>query len=235
MNEASSEMMIMVADIGNTRMVFGLYDDSSLVCHWQLSSARGMTADELALQLSGLFHQHGLDAGRVKGVMAASVVPQLDGVLTGACRTACGCVPAFLGTPEVKTGMAVDYKNPREVGAARIANAVAARNAFGSPVIIIDCGTATTFDIVSADGHYAGGLILPGMEVALAALSERAARLPEVSLARPSELIARDTVSSMQAGSYWSLVDGIAGIIRRLKAIDGYAAAPVIARKTGEL
>jgi type III pantothenate kinase len=137
--------------------------------------------------------------------------------------------PLFVGAASVKTGMAVDYKNPREVGADRIVNAVAAREAFGSPVIVLDCGTATTFDVVSPEGHYAGGLILPGMEVSLAALSGRAAKLPEVSFAASDELIGRDTAGSMQSGSYWAAVDGLSGIIRRLKAMPEYADAPVVA------
>ncbi|MDQ6960624.1 MAG: type III pantothenate kinase, partial [Mariprofundaceae bacterium] len=129
----------------------------------------------------------------------------------------------------VKTGMAVDYKNPREVGADRIANAVAAREQFGSPVIVMDCGTATTFDIVSPQGHYAGGLILPGVELALAALCRRAARLPEVSFGKMETLIGRDTVSSMQAGSYWGAVESLNGIIHKIHALAGYENAPVIA------
>ena len=136
---------------------------------------------------------------------------------------------AFIGSQEVKTGMAIDYKNPREVGADRIANAVAAREFSGAPVIVLDCGTATTFDIVSSQGHYAGGLIIPGMEVSLEALSQRAAKLPEVSIIRTDFLIGRDTVSSMQAGVYWSSVEGIRGLIRQLKEIGDYSDAPIIA------
>jgi len=165
----------------------------------------------------------------LQGILAASVVPHLDDVLKEACRKVFDVAPIFVGTGEIKTGMAVDYKNPREVGADRIANAVAAREQFGSPVIVMDCGTATTFDIVSPEGHYAGGLILPGMELALAALCQRAARLPEVSFGEADTLIGRDTVSSMQAGSYWGAVEALIGIIRKLHALADYADAPVIA------
>lgn len=156
-------------------------------------------------------------------------MPHLDELLCLACERVCGLKPVFVGTPEIKTGIAVDYKNPREVGADRIVNAVAARERYGAPVIVLDCGTATTFDIVSPEGHYAGGLILPGAEVALAALCRRAAKLPEVSLQRNHTLIGRDTVTSIQAGSYWATVDSIAGLIRRLRRLDGYAECPVIA------
>jgi type III pantothenate kinase len=219
----------LVADIGNTQMVFGLYEGDRLLSRWCLSSSRHLTADELGWQLFGMFKQSGHIASRLDGVMAASVVPHFDMALAEACRNICGKDVAFVGLPEVKTGMAIDYKNPREVGADRIANAVAAREICGSPVIVLDCGTATTFDIVSPEGHYAGGLIVPGMEIALDALSGRAARLPEVSIQRPSELIGRDTVGSMQSGSYWAMVDGLSGIIRRLHGQPGYEKAPVIA------
>jgi len=238
---------LLLVDIGNTCMVFGLYHGDVLTGHWQLSSEGNMTSDELALKLRGLkqwgrvlngtpsgssFDLHAiqnLTPLPIKGILAASVVPHLDDVLKEACSKVFGATPAFVGTSEVKTGMAVDYKNPHEVGADRIANAVAAREQFGSPVIVIDCGTATTFDVVSPEGHYAGGLILPGMELALAALSGRAARLPEVSFGRTDTLIGRDTVSSMQTGSYWGMVEALSGIIRRLHAIASYEDAPVIA------
>jgi len=220
---------MLVADIGNTQMVFGLYDDTTLLAHWRLSSARDYTPDELAWQLHGMFTQSGYAATSIAGIMVASVVPHLDEPLAGACQRICGQRPAFVGSAEVKTGMAVDYKNPREVGADRIVNALAAREKLGAPVIVMDCGTATTFDVVSPAGHYAGGLIIPGPEVALAALCRRAAKLPEVSLARMDELIGRDTASSMQAGSYWATVDALAGLIIRLRRQPGYQNAPVVA------
>ncbi|EAU54599.1 type III pantothenate kinase [Mariprofundus ferrooxydans] len=224
-----TDKLMLVADVGNTHMVFGLYDDTSLLAHWRLSSARDNTPDELAWQLHGMFVQSGYAATAVTGIMVASVVPHLDTPLAGACERICGLRPVFVGDPEVKTGMAVDYKNPREVGADRIVNAVAARERFGSPVIVMDCGTATTFDVVSAAGHYAGGLIVPGPDVALAALCLRAAKLPEVTLARTATLIGRDTATSMQAGSYWATVDALTGLIARLRSQPGYEQAPVVA------
>lgn len=238
-HEASGRLLLLV-DMGNTCMVFGLYREDALLGRWQLSSERSLTADELALKLRGLLSslpagtmdsaQGRIDGGfAISGIMAASVVPHLDPVLAEACGQVFGMAPMYVGGAKVKTGMAVDYKNPREVGADRIVNALAAREAFGAPVIVLDCGTATTFDIVSPAGHYAGGLILPGMEVALAALSGRAAKLPEVSFEACEQLIGRDTAGSMQAGSYWSAVDGLTGIIRRLKAMPEYADAPVVA------
>lgn len=216
-------------DVGNTQMVFGLYEGEELLSFWRLSSSHKLTADELGWQIFGMFSQFGHDPLEIDGIMAASVVPHLDATLNDACLRTCNRPVAFVGDHDVKTGMAVDYKNPREVGADRIANAVAARERYGSPVIVLDCGTATTFDVVSPQGHYAGGLIIPGMEVALEALYRRAAKLPEVSITRADELIGRDTIASMQAGSYWSAVDGLAGIICRLHQLPEYTEAPVIA------
>jgi len=219
----------LVIDIGNTQTVFGLYEDGELAAHWRLSSGRYTTPDELAWQLYGLFEQEGRNPKSIDGIMAASVVPRLDRTLTQACERVCGLTPAFVGEPEVKTGIALDYKNPREVGADRIVNAVAAREFFGSPVVVIDCGTATTFDIISPEGRYAGGLILPGLEIGLTALHERAAKLPEVSFARTDMMIGRDTVTSMQVGSYWAAVESICGLIRRTQALPGYQDAIVVA------
>ncbi|MFQ5518523.1 MAG: type III pantothenate kinase [Mariprofundus sp.] len=220
---------LLVADIGNTQIVFGLFEGKQLLTHWRLSSERQLTPDELAWQLHGMFEQSKQAADQIDGIMVASVVPHLDSALADACERICGKRPVFVGSSDVKTGMAVDYKNPREVGADRIVNAIAAREMFTAPVIVLDCGTATTFDIVSPQGHYAGGLILPGIEIALAALSARAAKLPEVSIQRSQTLIGRDTITSIQSGSYWAAIDGISGLIKRLRNEPGYQHAPVIA------
>jgi len=220
---------ILVVDIGNTQMVFGMYESERLLHQWRLSSSRPMTADELALQLNGFCMQKHLNPASVERIMAASVVPNLDTLMTEACQSTFGQKPAFVGSADVKTGMAVDYKNPKDVGADRICNAVAARDLFGAPVIVVDCGTATTFDIVSETGHYAGGLILPGLQVGLEALCRRTAKLPAVPFLPVRTLIGRDTISSIQAGAYWSAIDGLGGIIRRLHAEAGYARAPVVA------
>lgn len=228
-NTSHAKQRLLVADIGNTQMVFGLYEEGVLLTHWRLSSERQVTSDELAWQLHGMFEQSGQNTTDIVGILVASVVPHLDMPFTIACERTCNITPLFVGSSEIKTGMAVDYKNPREVGADRIANAVAAREKFGSPVIVLDCGTATTFDIVSPSGHYAGGLILPGIEISLKALCKRAARLPEVSIQRGTQLIARSTAESMQTGSYWGAVESYTGIIRRLQNEAGYESAPVVA------
>jgi len=206
-----------------------LFEAGRLITDWRLSSQHPFTSDELAWQLHGMFAQSQQGVSQLDGILVASVVPHLDEPMADACVRICGKRPAFVGSPDVKTGMAVDYKNPREVGADRIVNAVAARELFGAPAIVLDCGTATTFDIISSDGHYAGGLIMPGVELALSALCQRAAKLPEVSIKRSTTLIGRDTVTSLQSGSYWAAVDAISGLMRRLRGESGYQAAPVIA------
>ncbi len=220
---------LMVCDIGNTQMVFGLYEGNDLAGTWRLSSNPHLTPDELAWQLRGMFSQLQQKAEHVHGIIAASVVPQLDHTLRDACRRICGHAPVFIGSSDVRTGMAIDYKNPKEVGADRIVNAIAAREQFGAPVIVLDCGTATTFDVVSCEGHYAGGLILPGLEVSAEALASRAAKLPAFSMQRIPFAIGRDTISSMQIGSYWGAIGALTGILRQLREQEGYAHAPVIA------
>jgi len=216
-------------DIGNTQMEFGLYVDDVLLISWRLSTRTRMTADELAWKMVGMFTRAAQDPLHVDGIMIASVVPHLDPVMREACASVCQQKAVFVGESNVKTGIGIDYKNPREVGADRLVGAIAARDGWGSPVIIMDCGTATTFDVVSPAGRYAGGLIVPGMEISLSALCQHAARLPEVSIAPVKDLIARDTVSSMQAGSYWATVDGLRGIIHRLRALPHYNSVPIIA------
>lgn len=225
----SNNQKFLTVDVGNTQMVFGLYHDDELCAHWRLSSHHQLTSDELSWQLFGMFSQFEHNPKDLHGIMIASVVPHLDEVLREACFQTCDLKPSFIGDPDVKTGIAIDYKNPKEVGADRIVNALAAREIYGAPAIVLDCGTATTFDVVSASGHYVGGLIIPGIEVSLEALSQRAAKLPEVAIAPVETLIGRDTISSMQAGVYWSAVDGLNGIINRLLAEDGYADASIIA------
>ncbi|MBF0281957.1 MAG: type III pantothenate kinase [Zetaproteobacteria bacterium] len=218
----------LVIDVGNTQIVLGLFQSNLLQQHWRISSNQAMTADELAWKIEGLIRHTVVDLKKIHGVMIASVVPHLDELLHDACKRILTCDVAFVGSSQVKTGMAVDYKNPREVGADRIVNAIAAKTRFGAPAIVLDCGTATTFDLVSAQGHYAGGLIIPGMQIALEALYQRAAKLPEVSLSPPETLIGRDTISSMQSGIFWSSIDGLNGVIKRLQQLDEYKNAPII-------
>jgi len=227
--------MLLTIDIGNTDIACGLYrvatddDDMTLQAHWRLRSHHSMTADELSWQLFGQLQMRQLPVDTICAMMVASVVPSLDAVVRQACSRLCAAPVALVGDHKVRTGMAIDYLHPGDVGADRVVNAVAARHRFGAPVIVLDCGTATTFDVVTANGNYAGGFILAGIDLSLAALAQRAARLPEVSLARTETLIARDTVSAMRAGSYWGAVEAINGLIRRLHHEMNDPSVPVVA------
>jgi len=226
--------MLLTIDIGNTDIACGLYkfsDASDAILHadWRLRSDHSMTADELSWQLFGQLQMRHISVTTIEAMMVASVVPPLDAVVRQACSTLCTAPVALVGDAKVHTGVPIDYLHPGDVGADRVVNAVAARHRFGAPVIILDCGTATTFDVVAANGHYAGGSILAGIELSLGALAQRAARLPEVSLTRTDQLIARDTVNAMQAGSYWGAVEAINGLIRRLHIEMGDPSVPVVA------
>jgi len=226
--------MLLTIDIGNTDIACGLYqvasDDSSrLHAHWRLRSHHSMTADELSWQLFGQLQMRQLPPETIRAMMVASVVPSLDSVVRQACAKLCTAPIALVGDPQVHTGMVIDYLHPEDVGSDRIVNAIAARHSFGAPVIVLDCGTATTFDVVAANGHYAGGFILAGVDLSLSALAQRAARLPEVSLARTDTLIAKETVNAMQAGSYWGAVEAINGLIRRLHDEMENSSVPVVA------
>ncbi|MDQ6963606.1 MAG: type III pantothenate kinase [Mariprofundales bacterium] len=227
--------MLLALDIGNTEIACGLYQiatnhsEHKLRAHWRLRSAHSITDDELRWQLFGQLQMQQLPAERIRAMIVASVVPSLDSVVRQACAKLCSAPVALIGDPDLKIGIELDYLHPEEIGADRIVNAVAARHRFGSPVIVLDFGTATTFDVVSANGHYAGGLILAGVDLALGALAQRAARLPEVSLTRTKTVIAKETVHAMQAGSYWGAVEAINGLIRRLHSEMGSRSVPVIA------
>lgn len=194
-----------------------------LVAAWRLTTQRAQTVDELVLRIRGLFAGEGLDAKAITGIIVASVVPPLDSVMRAAIARLFGREPLFVG-PGLKTGMAIHYQPPADVGADRIVNAVAgyARAAQGGAaagaVIIVDFGTATTFDVVSAKGEYEGGIICPGMAISAEALYQRTARLPRVEPRRPDKLVGSTTVGSIQSGLYFGYLGLVDGILERLIA-----------------
>ena len=203
--------MLLVIDVGNTNTVLGVYDGKTLKANWRLETTARRTWDEWGITLLQLFAHAGLDAKAVKAVAVSSVVPTLQFNLESMCDRYFHCRPMFVG-PGVKTGMPILYDNPREVGADRIVNAVAAWEKHKGPLIVVDFGTATTFDAVSAKGEYLGGAICPGISIAMEALFLKASKLPRVEFARPPHVVGRNTVHSMQSGlvyGYVSLVDGI--------------------------
>ena len=209
--------MLLVMDVGNTNTVLGVYRGEELVHHWRLASLRDRTADELAVLVGQLFSLQNLEPSRIEAIAIASVVPPMVPQLVGLARELFGLDPLFV-EPGVKTGMPIQYENPQEVGADRIANSVAAFHRYGGPVVVVDFGTATTFDAVSAKGEYLGGVICPGVEISSEALFEKAARLPRVELRRPDVVVGRNTVESMQAGLFFGYLGLLDGLVARLRA-----------------
>jgi type III pantothenate kinase len=207
---------LLAVDVGNTNTVLGLYDGGRLLHHWRLTTRRDATADELALSVEGLLNSSKTKA-RPREVIVASVVPSLKYPMRQAFRHVFGHDPLFV-EPGVKTGMPILYEVPQEVGADRIVNAVAAFARVGGPCVVVDFGTATTFDVVTGKGEYAGGVIVPGIAISAEALFERAARLWRVEIRRPEQVIGKTTAGSIQSGLYFgylSLVDGVIDRIAR--------------------
>jgi type III pantothenate kinase len=208
--------VLLAIDVGNTETVVGVFQGASLEWHWRYSTSAERTADELALLLGGFLEQQGLSFSRqITGVVLASVVP----VQTHALREMVGNYFHFVPVvvePGVRTGIPIDYDNPKDVGADRIANAAAAFAKYGGPAVVVDFGTATTFDVISSEGEYLGGVISPGIRVSSEALFGRAARLPKVELIAPRSIIARSTVESMQAGLVLGTASMVDGMVERI-------------------
>jgi type III pantothenate kinase len=207
--------LLLTVDIGNTNTVLGIHEGAEIKVHWRLATRREQTADEYGILIRSLFSSCGLDAASLVGVIVASVVPPLTPVAVSLSRSL-GHEPLVV-EPGVRTGMPILYEPPGDVGADRIVNGVAAFAAYGGPVIVVDFGTATTFDVVSRKGEYVGGVICPGVGISADALFQRAARLPRVDVRNPGRAIGRSTVTSIQSGLYFgyaSMVEGIVGRIR---------------------
>ena len=209
-------LRLLAVDVGNTNTVLGLYEGSELLRHWRLTSRRDMTSDEIALSIEGLLRT--IPGGRPPdSVIVASVVPSLRFPMRQAFRQLFEKDPLFV-EPGIRTGMPILYETPQEVGADRIVNAVAAFTRLGGPCIVVDFGTATTFDVVTAKGEYSGGVIVPGISISAEALFEKAARLWRVEIRKPERVVGRTTSGSIQSGLYFgylSLVDGMIDRIAR--------------------
>lgn len=208
--------MLLAIDVGNTNITFGVFDSSRLVGSFRCESARARAADEYVVFLLQVLSLRGLDARAIDAAIIASVVPTLNDTMAEVVRKALGTDPMVVG-PGIRTGMPILYDNPREVGADRIVNAVAAFEAERSALIVVDFGTATTFDCVTAKGEYLGGVIVPGVQISAEALFVHAARLSRIEIAVPPKAIGRNTVHSMQSGivlGYASLVDGMVARIK---------------------
>ncbi len=213
--------MILVFDVGNTNMVVGVYDNQNLLTHWRIRTDTLRTSDEYGMTLYSFFHYHGISMKSVNAVVISSVVPSLMMELEWMSQRYFSCKPLVVG-PGIKTGLAIKYDNPREVGADRVVNAVAAFKKYGGPLIIVDFGTATTFCVVNEAGEYLGGAIAPGIKISTDALVNRASKLPRVELTIPKSVIGKNTVMSMQVGIMYGFVGQVEGIINRMKKeIDG--------------
>jgi type III pantothenate kinase len=209
--------MLLAVDVGNTQTHLGAYAGDELVEHWRFATVRDSTADELGAALRSLLALRGLGFGDIDGSIVSSTVPRLDSEWAQTAERYLGHTMLIV-EPGLKTGMPIRIDNPRELGADRLVNAVAAYDRFGGPCVVVDFGTANTYDVVSGDGEYLGGIIALGVEVSLEALTERAARIPKVDLDEPRGLIGKSTVDAIRSGVVYGVAAQVDGIIRRLRA-----------------
>src|SRR6516162_5779147 len=217
--------MLLVLDVGNTNTVLGVFEarpegsDTSkprrLISNWRVTTNKSQTVDEYGVLFRNLFAMNKIQVSAVKGIVISSVVPPLDSTLREVCERYFQLKPLFI-EPGVKTGMPVHYDNPAEVGADRIVNGVAAFEKYGGPCIVVDFGTATTFDCVSAKGEYLGGVICPGIGISADALFQRTARLPRVDIRKPARVVGTNTVGSLQSGLYYGYLGLVDGILEEL-------------------
>ncbi|MGO4890171.1 type III pantothenate kinase [Anaerobacillus sp. MEB173] len=231
--------MIFVLDVGNTNIVLGVYDGEELKYHWRVGTSRQKTEDEYGMLIKDLFAYKGLPIDAIDGIIISSVVPPIMFALERMCRKYFNIEPMIIG-PGIKTGLNIKYDNPKEVGADRIVNAVAGIHLYGSPLIIVDFGTATTFCYINEEKQYMGGAIAPGISISTEALYTQASKLPRIEITKPSNIIGKNTVSAMQAGIVYGYVGQVEGIVNRMKAqanvepkvIATGGLAPLIARES---
>lgn len=209
--------MIFVLDVGNTNIVLGVYAQDQLKHHWRIETNRYKSEDEYGILVKSLFKHEGLAFDDIQGIIISSVVPPLMFTLEIMCKKYFGIKPLIVG-PGIKTGLNIKYENPREVGADRIVNAVAAIHEYGNPLIIVDFGTATTFCYIDEQNQYMGGAIAPGIGISTEALYSKAAKLPRIEITHIENVIGKNTVTSMQAGILYGFVGQVEGIVSRMKA-----------------
>jgi type III pantothenate kinase len=235
--------MLFCIDIGNTNIVLGVTDQDRILHHWRLRTEKDVTSDELGIMVNNLFQSAGIEMGDIRNTIISCVVPPLLNTIEEFSMRYFGTRPLVVG-PGLKTGMPILYDNPREVGADRIVNAVGAYEKYRTALVVVDFGTATTFDYISGEGAYVGGAIAPGVVISCEALFQKASKLPRVEIfARPKSVIAKDTISSMNVGiiyGYAGLVDGIVNRIREesgedLKVVATGGLAPLICDVSGTI
>ena len=218
--------MLLAIDVGNTNIVYGLFDGERLVHKFRVESARGRTADEYAVALRSLLDMHGIDPKSVDAAIVACVVPSLNEPMMHLVRSAFGREALVVG-PGIRSGMAILIENPREVGADRIADAVAGFDRAKGGVVVVDFGTSTNFDVVTPKGEYLGGVLAPGLQISADALFTRAAKLPRVEIAKPPKVVGRNTVHAMQSGIVYGYVGLVDGLVDRILAELGYPCAVI--------
>ena len=220
--------MLLVVDVGNTNITFGVYQGRSLLKSFRITTKLPRTSDEFGLSIMELLRINGISITELEGISMASVVPNIMHALTGAMVKYAGIEPLIVG-PGVKTGIKITTENPRAIGADRIVDAVAAYEKYGGPVLVLDFGTATTYDLVTADGSFSAGITAPGLKISQRALSQEAAKLPEVEIKKPKSILAQETISSMQAGLVYGQIGQTEYIIKQVKKETGYDDLKVIA------
>ncbi len=209
--------MLLAVDVANTNIVIGVFDGRNLKTHFRVSTAHHRTSDEYGQQLLYLLRYTGIDHGDITDVIVSNVVPPLNDTLRDVGKKYFSVEPLFVG-PGIKIGINIKYENPKEVGADRIVNAVAALSLYGAPVIVVDFGTATTFCAINSESEYLGGAIAPGIGISIEALFKAAAKLPRVEVKKPDRLIGRNTIESMQSGIYYGYVGQVDELVKRMKA-----------------
>ena len=218
--------MLFVIDAGNTNIVLGVYRGDDLVENWRIGTKKGRTADEYGILIRELLKISGLDYKEIRDIILSSVVPPLDSVIIEMSEKYFNVKPQIVG-PGLKCGIPILYDNPKEVGADRIVNAVAALKRYKGPVIVVDFGTATTFDFITAKGEYSGGVIAPGIGISIEALFEKASKLPKVELVKPKKIIGKNTAASIQSGIIYGYVGLVDGIVTKMKEEAGVDAKVV--------
>ncbi|MBQ7358899.1 MAG: type III pantothenate kinase [Lachnospiraceae bacterium] len=220
--------MILVVDVGNTNITCGVYQDEELKATFRLMSKTPRTSDEYGMMLTELLRMKGIDTSEIEGTIVSSVVPDVMHSLTGGLIRYIGTEPLVVG-PGVKTGIKITTENPRAIGADRIVDAVAAYEKYGGPVLVIDYGTATTYDLVTEDGCFSAGITAPGIRISAEALWEKAAKLPKIEIKKPKSILAQETISSMQAGLMYGQIGQTEYIVKKVKEETGLTNLKVVA------
>ncbi len=209
--------MLLVIDVGNSNIVLGIYHKDKLINHWRVVTSNYRTGDEFYLLITMLFYSSNIKPSQIRGCCISSVVPDINSALYHLCKRAFGFEPVMV-EPGIRTGIVLQCDNPKEVGADRIVNAVAGIEEYGGPLIIVDFGTATTFDVITAKSEWLGGVIVPGIQLSADALFEHCAKLPRVEISIPPSVIGRDTVTNIRSGLTYGYADLVNGLIKRIRS-----------------